>query len=64
MNQIQVFTTDEDKYLMDKVAGLMAESNARKKSMLHLFYCTFLSFLLNSYAHQIRTRSYIDQNML
>jgi hypothetical protein len=45
MNQIQVFTADEEKHLMEKVAGLLAESNARKKNMVHLFYCTLLSFL-------------------
>jgi kinesin family member 11 len=42
---IQVFTADEEKHLMEKVAGLLAESNARKKNMVHLFYCTLLSFL-------------------
>ena len=45
MNQIQVFTADEEKYLMEKVAGLLAESNARKKNMVHLFDSTLLSFL-------------------
>jgi hypothetical protein len=60
MNQIQVFIADKDKYLMEKVAGLLAESNARKKNMLHLFYWTLLSFLLNLYAHQIWSQLYTD----
>jgi hypothetical protein len=64
MNQIQVFTADEGKYLMEKVVGLLAESNARKKKHVTLFYCTLLSFLFNSYAYQIWTQPYINQNML
>jgi len=33
MKWIQAFVADEEKYLMEKVAGLFAESNARKKNM-------------------------------
>lgn len=37
MKQIQVIAADEEKYLMEKVAGLLAESNARKKHMVQYF---------------------------
>jgi kinesin family protein 11 len=31
---IQVVVADEEKYLIEKVAGLLAESNARKKNVV------------------------------
>lgn len=34
---IQVILADEEKYLMEKVAGLLAESNARKKNAVCIF---------------------------
>ncbi|GJN14012.1 hypothetical protein PR202_gb00783 [Eleusine coracana subsp. coracana] len=41
IKQIQVVAADEEKYLMEKIAGLLTESNARKKNMVHNC-CTFL----------------------
>nr|CAB3494982.1 unnamed protein product [Digitaria exilis]CAB3503908.1 unnamed protein product [Digitaria exilis] len=32
-NKFEVIVADEEKYLMEKVAGLLAESNARKKNL-------------------------------
>jgi len=43
MKLIQVIVADEEKYLMEKVAGLLAESNARKKSAVRIFYSTVLA---------------------
>ena len=38
MKWIQAFVADEEKYLMEKVTGLHAESNARKKNMVYFIH--------------------------
>ncbi|XP_062182977.1 kinesin-like protein KIN-5A [Phragmites australis] len=38
--KFEVFAADEEKYLMEKVAGLLAESNARKKNMVRDDICS------------------------
>ncbi|KAL6640614.1 hypothetical protein ACP70R_021737 [Stipagrostis hirtigluma subsp. patula] len=38
--KFEVFVADEEKYLMEKVAGLLAESNARKKNMVQDDICS------------------------
>jgi kinesin family protein 11 len=43
MKLIQVVVADEEKYLMEKVAGLLAESNARKKNVVCIFCSTVLA---------------------
>jgi len=43
MKLIQVIVADEEKYLMEKVAGLLAESNARKKNVVRIFCSTVLA---------------------
>jgi kinesin family protein 11 len=40
MKLIQVVVADEEKYLMEKVAGLLAESNARKKNVVQDDICS------------------------
>ena len=44
MKLIQVIVADEEKYLMEKVAGLLAESNARKKNVVRIFCSTVLAW--------------------
>nr|CAB3499878.1 unnamed protein product [Digitaria exilis] len=38
-NKFEVIVADEEKYLMEKVAGLLAESNARKKNLVRDDIC-------------------------
>jgi hypothetical protein len=38
MKWIQAFVADEEKYLMEKVTRLFAESNARKKNMVYFIH--------------------------
>ncbi|TVU00014.1 hypothetical protein EJB05_54592, partial [Eragrostis curvula] len=38
--QHEVFAADEERYLMEKIAGLLAESNARKKNMVRDDICS------------------------